>query len=384
MAEHHSSHSFMVSCLCAALTMVSVGCGASTVSDGGSSADVSILGDASMGVLDAGNDDARYENDASVGDGSADHGDASSEGAGSTTLMVGFMVHLEGRTFPNATVLDGFATEIRGYADVFARHGARLTLEAKECVQASNQFHNDFLVRLNSQGHHVAIHADLGGRPNPSYTLDRMIADLRTRRTELDMLGISYRHVSGVCANIDWPRAVRETGFEFVSGVVAYCLQSLPAEQRPPEYRDCIDAAHCHDPWPLTFAERLHPWRVRIGTSWTDWRVDDPSGEIVIMPTVRSFNCAEGTEGTSCDPALSASDIDDDVAAIEQALTMVDPNRVNAFVFSWSIGARQDPAMLDAFLSRLDGLVASGRVRFATLPEMYDAFVAWERAVGRR
>ena len=50
-------------------------------------------------------------------------------------------------------------------------------------------------------------------------------------------LGIKPESVSGICASVDWVTAAQNSGFTAVSGVVDYCMKSLPIAKCQPTCR---------------------------------------------------------------------------------------------------------------------------------------------------
>jgi hypothetical protein len=289
-------------------------------------------------------------------------------------LDLAVMVHLEGREFPDAEALEDYADMIRGYADIFEAHGALLTLESNAPTVPSITFGNRFLDELEARGHGVGVHADLGGNPPPGYTVELFTADLVERRTQLESLGIDVVHVSGVCSPLDWVAAASTAGFSFVTGGVTYCLMSIPEADRPPGYESCPTPALCHDPWPADVCGRLHPRRMGGGD---DWIVEDPGGPLVFLPASAGIHVLAGAaDGES--EEITPEDIAAYAALIEESLGCLDPDRVNQFYVSWSIGRRRDEATIDAWLDVADPYVRDGQARWRTLQQIHEEFVAWE------
>jgi hypothetical protein len=160
---------------------------------------------------------------------------------------------------------------VREYASLFEKYGAKLTLESKELTDGILRWGDNVLLEMEQRGHGIGVHADIGGQRN--YDCRRFADDLRARKEQLESLGVTVRHVSGICSHCDWVTAAADAGYLFTTGQVAYCVMSLPPEQHPPEYCDCPSPAACHDPFPTDLADRLHPWRMRSGA---DWLTRDP------------------------------------------------------------------------------------------------------------
>ncbi len=131
----------------------------------------------------------------------------------------------------------------------------------------------------------------------------------------------------------------------------------------------------------------IHPWRPAGGTDGTDLTLfirHDPSGAIVFLPEGQydkdTFAATRRSEDTGGDEAYFAYL----ASALMASLAVAQADRVNVFHFTVHPGEfRGDPAhpfaVIERFLSEVvDPLVESGLVRWATLSEMADAFIAWE------
>lgn len=296
-----------------------------------------------------------------------------------STLQIGMSVHLEGWPLEQEAAFNRYADLNRQYADLFERYGAKLTLESKEPTVFIPEHGDNFLAELEARGHGVGVHADLGGNSaRPNYGQDQFVRDMRIRKVNLDALVSDNRHLSGICSQLDWVSAAVEAGYEFTSGVVAYCYTSLAEEDRPEAYRDCQNAAECHQPFSFELKDRIHPWRARDGLSWT---THDPEGELVILPQTFTLNCfAEALVSNEsvlgCE--FTADDIEAFIQELEHALSLADPNQTNIFYVVWSFGGQLDMNLLERWLQAIVPYVDSGQVVWRTLPQMYDNYLAWE------
>lgn len=313
--------------------------------------------------------------------------DSSTQAAASTSsgiLYVGVMVHIEGyqNESNNKAMFDEHAAMVREYAEIFERNGARLTLEASpEFVQGCINFGDNVLAELAARGHAVGLHADLGGEPG--LTQETFTSRLGQMKKQIESLGVPVRHVSGIVSPLDWVKAVGDTGFKFVDGIVEYAVKSLSPENVPAEYQQALAARsprEAHGTIPYELADRMHPWRMESGSNWL---TASPSGAVVIIPGssgVTMNNAAEAAAGQSSTTRIPITD--EDIGAfknqVAQALALVDPGKVNVFYQAWSVGKRQDAEMVARWASSLKQYVDSGQVQWKTIPEMYDAYVAWE------
>ena len=84
-----------------------------------------------------------------------------------------------------------------------------------------------------------------------------------------------------------------------------------------------------------------------------------------------------GREGKKCFHTLD--DNDAFFEYLEQALSLSKPDRVNIYYAWWSLGDPLEETVLEDLFVRLEPYIASGRVQWKTLSEMYDAYVVWEQ-----
>jgi len=289
-------------------------------------------------------------------------------------LYLGIMVHLEGwNDDQDRARFARHVQLVREYASLFETYGAKLTWESKEMTDGALKWGDNVLLEMQQRGHGVGVHADIGGQRN--YDCSRFSADLRAEKEQLESLGVTVRHVSGIVSHCDWVTAAADAGYLFTTGNVAYAVMSMPAENRPPEYRNCPNPAACHDAFPSALADRLHPWRMNSGL---DWLTPSPNGRLVLIPSGGGLTHME-EDATGRLPGknedLTQADIDYFIRELEQAIALAQPVQVNTYYVSWSLGSPLDPKMLELWLQRIDVYVKAGQVEWKTLPEMYDAYV---------
>ncbi|MFZ5909798.1 MAG: hypothetical protein ACOYYU_07280 [Chloroflexota bacterium] len=282
-------------------------------------------------------------------------------------LYFGVMVHLEGwDDHLDQARFERHAQLMREYASLFETYGAKLTWESKEVTDGALEWGDNVLLEMQQRGHGVGVHADIGGQKN--YDCSRFSADLRAEKEQLESLGVTVRHVSGIVSHCDWVTAASDAGYLFTTGNVAYAVMSMPPESRPAEYRDCQTPAACHDVFPAELEARLHPWRANSGA---DWLTNAPNGKLVILPSSGGLCVRQKSDDPSCDAFFRE---------LEQAIALSQPGQVNAYYVSWSLGQPIELDVLEAWLQRMDAYVRAGQVEWKTLPEMYDAYTAWEAA----
>jgi hypothetical protein len=292
-------------------------------------------------------------------------------------LYLGIMVHLEGwdQELENKDMFDHHIRLMREYADLFEKHNAKLTWETIDIALASATWGENILLEMESRGHHSGVHADLGG--SKDYDCSQFSTQLRELKEDLETLGVSVRHASGVVSHCDWVTAMVEADYEFTTGMVAYGVMSLPMALRPEEYRSCRNPSMCHDTFPADLADRLHPWRMQNGDNWINHH---PSGQLVMLPSSEGLACyQEEFAGLTCGQDFTQSDIDLFFSELDKALALSDPNLINIYYVSWSLGKALDMDLMETWLAGIDTYVDQGLVAWKTLPEMYDVYVEWEQ-----
>jgi hypothetical protein len=306
------------------------------------------------------------------------HSQSASAPASAAPLALGIMVHLEGWRARDQAGFDRYAALIRATAESFERHGAKLTLEAKEPIETIPRYGDNFLAELEQRGHGIGVHADKGWDRGEVPSLAAFTGDLKSMRTGLEALGVEVRHVSGICSPEDWVSAAIDAGYGFHTGDVGFCYRSMPSSQRPSQFVDCRAPGACHDPAITDLSRRIHPWRAKDGASWDR---HDPKGELVILPSSHTLDCyheAMTTAGNHLKCALDDQDISAFLQELDQAIAIADPDQVNMLYVSWSLGRPMDQALLERWLSAIDPYVADGRVVWKTLPEIYDMYLGSE------
>jgi len=291
-------------------------------------------------------------------------------------VYLGIMVHLEGwkDELFNEDMFDHHVRLIREYASLFETYGAKLTWESKETTEASINWGDNVLKEMEERGHGIGVHADLGGQLD--YNCEMFDRELSIRKKTLESLGVTVRHVSGVVSHCDWVTALVDSGYSFVTGTVAYGVMSLPEDLRPEEYRNCPSPLACHDTFPEALEDRIHPWRMHSGL---DWIGHDPDGKLVMLPSSHGLACyAESTAGAKCDQEFTREDLNLFFEELDAVVALRDPNQINMMYVSWSFGKALDANLLEEWLRGITPYVETGLVEWKTLPEMYDAYIAWE------
>ena len=301
-------------------------------------------------------------------------------------LYLGMMVHVEGQ-FGDAEeeiFLDSHTATTLQFADIFDKYDAKATFEFdRYYIAGMLNWGGEMIQDLVDRGHGVGVHADVGGRAEQEGLDQNSFARiLEQMKFDFEQAsGVESRHVSGICSTLDWVDAAARAGFEFTTGGVAYCVMSMPEALRPASHRYCENPGKCHDMYPNLTEDRLHPWRVNTAANWL---AEDPAGDLVILaPSGVLYSNAEelaGDAGQAGHGDFTKEDLDAFFILLDEALESVDPNKINTLYSSWSIGNAErvaDP-LLEEWLQRIEPYVEAGLVEWATLPEVYDYYLAWE------
>ncbi len=259
--------------------------------------------------------------------------------------------------------------DIRTVTGIIERHGGRMTVQAQTPFTTVAAAAGETLLGdLERRGHEPALHfhedAHLGRNPEPL-------------------------PVTTWCAVMNEEiAALRAAG---VTGPVRYWSGGNL-------YPGVLDAAVCagldvNSDWKNPQTQRtdssltgVHPWRPAGGPSATDLAAfarHDPAGRVIFLPEGQydREDFASSRRGEQGDQAY----FDYLRLSLVRSLAAARADRVNVFHFTVHPGefrgdARRPFSVIDRFLTDVvDPLVAAGRVRWATLSQMADAFAAWER-----
>jgi len=295
--------------------------------------------------------------------------------------MLGWTFHHEGWNWENETVYNRYLELHDAMIESFNAGGGVMTSEVRnEYVRTIRARNSTLLTDLEAENHAVGVHADLGGNPRaPGFNQEVFVRRLTTFREMLEATSVQVSHVSGVCSHLNWVKAVQEAGYHAVTGNVAYCLSSLPRTQRPDPYKDCENAGACHQVWPEGIEDRIVPWRMKDGLNWTE---HDPTGEVIMIPTSGALPCFAEAEAnpdeshTRCTAARD--DVDAFIRDLQAAIVARSPNTVHTYYLVWSMGQSPEIELMEYFFERVQALIATGTVKWATIPEMIAAYNASE------
>ncbi len=261
--------------------------------------------------------------------------------------------------------------EIRELAAIVERVGGKLTVQAQtpftsQCVAKGERI----LAELESRGHAIALHfhedAHLG-RNSEGLPVETWAAVMRE---EIDLL-----RKCGARGVRSW------SGGNLYPGVVEAAARAgldVMSDHKNPRRQQT-------DPRLLA----VHPWRPAGGPTETDldsFTRHDPNGKIIYLPD----GVFSRTDHAAMRRAQQAGGdwkyFDFLTEGLEMSLRAARPDRVNVFHFTVHPGEFRGRtgrpfAVIEAWLMEvLVPLVKAGKVKWATFPEMADAFANWEKA----
>lgn len=266
------------------------------------------------------------------------------------------------------------AGDIRQVAAIVERHGGRMTIQAQSpFTTAALERGERVLAELAARGHEIALHfhedAHLGAQSSQQ-TAARWCAVLKE---EIELVrkasGVNrVRYWSGGNLYPDLLAAAACAGLEVNSDWKDPRTQTTPLE-----------------------LVGVNPWRPAGGVEGEGSNLQrfarhDPSGAVIFLPEGQYDRTDFAASRRSQTAGGDAAYFEYLKKALAASLEAARPDRVNVFHFTIHPGefrgdARDPFGVIERFLSEaVDPLAASGRLKWATLGEMADAFAAWERA----
>lgn len=288
-------------------------------------------------------------------------------------LRLAFAFHLEGEEpLESQQAFDQYVVNIRDTADLFHENGAIVTWEAAEIVQKSSEYGTNILLELQTNGDAVGLHANGAGYvpSDPDYTLAEMQAELERQKADIDALGVTVRHVSNICSEVDWVAAVNANGFEAVTGTIDYCLKAL--SDPPSDVADCTNPSLCHGAYPHTVEESMSSWFAESGANWTT----PVSSGLLIIPSSGAVPCA-AEEAAGEESPTQCPYGDDDVATKMDELAIAvearQPGKIHSYVFVASFGQIPDPDVIGSLLQQIKTTyVDTGMAQWTKVPDIID------------
>ncbi len=287
-------------------------------------------------------------------------------------LYLAFTFHLEAEQLvADETSFTRYVDNIRSTAELFHKNGAIATWEAAEIVEKSKTYGVNILKELETGGDAIGLHANGAGYvpTDKNYSTEKMEAELLKQRANIDALGVTVRHVSNICSSVDWVRAVQTAKFEAVTGVIEYCLKSLPD---PGAAANCDGPQHCHTAYPYEIKDSVSSWYAESGSNWTTPAV---SGTL-ILPTANPVPCSAEVASGAVSPTQCGYANDDataTLAQIEMAVAARKPGKVNSHVLVASFGQTPNSQVMQTLLQEIKTrYVDTGKAIWAKVPDLID------------
>ncbi|MBI5688228.1 MAG: hypothetical protein HZC54_24410 [Verrucomicrobia bacterium] len=262
--------------------------------------------------------------------------------------------------------------DLQSLAAIVEKHGGKMTVQAQTpftsvCVKTGDRILADF----EKRGHEIALHFHEGahlGRNGGSLPVETWTAVMKEEIELIKKAGATrVRYWSG--GNL-YPKVL--------DAAAAAGLDVMSDHKNPRVQR--------------TFPELLsiHPWRPAGGPTAEDitaFAKHDPTGRIVYLPdgifTRTDFNSMRRSEFAGSE----AKYFDFLADSLRASLNAARADRVNVFHITVHAGEFRDGpeaekpfGVIDRWLTdAVDPLVKAGKVKWATLSEMADAFHAWEK-----
>jgi hypothetical protein len=290
-------------------------------------------------------------------------------------LYIAMILQLEDSSIvDNKNLYENYVANLTKYVNIFEKYNAKLSIEARQIVQAIQKYGNNVLLDFSKRGHSVNLRA--GSGVGAGMTFSDFVQDLRDKKEAMESISISPIAVSGVCSQLDWVAASFNVGFKYITSITAYCLKSLPLEEQPDFVKNCLAPNDCNQVYPFEFEQRLSPWYAGLGV---DWRRDDEDGRVVIMPSFAPLNCVDeeykNPSGRLSLCPFDNFDIERSLDIIDRALTMLKPDRLNVVIFSLNYGQQVDEALLEKWLSEVSVYVKKGKIEWRNTDEIYNEYI---------
>ncbi len=287
-------------------------------------------------------------------------------------LYLAFTFHLEEPALvADKTSFDRYVGVIRSTAELFHQNGAIATWEAAEIVEKSKVYGVNILKELETGGDAIGLHANGTGYvpTDKNYSTEKMAAELIRQRANIDALGVTVRHVSNICSSVDWVKAVQSAKFEAVTGVIEYCLKSLPD---PGPAASCEGPQYCHTAYPYETGDMSSSWYAESGSNWTT----SASSGTLILPTANPVPCAAEVAGGTVSPTRCGYGNDDvtaTLAQIDRAVAARKPGVVHSHVLVASFGQNPNAQVMQVLLQEIKTkYVDTGKAKWVKIPDLID------------
>ncbi len=288
------------------------------------------------------------------------------------TTAQGFRSSPAGADYRQLALFARHVEDLQAVAQIAERYGGRLTIQVQSpFTSVAAESGNPVLAELAARGHEVALHFHEDAHLGPNSSAVPEDAWCTVMRAEIDLIrqtapAARIRYWSG--GNL-FPNVYRAAS---CAGLDVNSDWKDPRSQRTP-----LDIVG------------VHPWRPAGGTDGRDFTLfarHDPAGPVVFLPEGQYDSTDFAANRRSANAGGDAAYFDYLRRMLLASLETAQKDRVNVFHFTVHPGefrgnAQRPFAVIENLLAEtVAPLVAAGKVRWATLSEMADAFIAWERA----
>lgn len=274
---------------------------------------------------------------------------------------------------PTETQFQALAAPVEQLADTMERHGLRGTFETVPMFATAAlryQGANNILVRLEARGHEIGGHA-------------HQQVDVRNSYQALISAGVkNVKTIGAAAAKLD-PTAAR-MDLAAQAGYLFYTHNASPTDKKGGADW-CADFGLGGNTMFNETQNLMHPWRPK---SQTNFCAHDNAGRMVYIDSaIPDWWFVDGI----ADPTVTDSAFAKTKPWLEAALRHVDANQVNVWgIVTHQIGeytktydspselAPEGFAALDRYLTYVDALVATGKVKYATVSQIGAQFIQSE------
>ena len=300
-------------------------------------------------------------------------------------VLFGISIHVEGwdGEVRHRHKFEAHRDAMIRFAEEVSAGGGVLTFElSNSFIEAVAVWDDSVLARLVELGHHLALHADVGGRGRPGY--DLLASALGQMRERLSHLGVETTHVSGVCSRGPWVEAALAAGFTSTGGAVAYCATSMDADllgDNAGWIEACRTPTACHGPPPVEVGRRFHPFHAE---SSADWMVSDAVDGLLIVVSESGHPLPCLGPGETAGTGACHADMSDLEVVVDAIDLYVDARRhdvITALAYSWSLGPVPADGIGEALVNRLAPYVDTGQITWVGVDDI-EHYVDGEMVAG--
>lgn len=299
------------------------------------------------------------------------------------------MTHME-KSFEDDTsevAFENHVAELRFGMDLADEYGAKLTVESEQSFARANEIWGLNVMReIVDRGHGVGTHCDFGFR-DAATTPQKYAKFFEENKALVDALvgADNNRGCSGGGGESDWVQAATIAGFDYIDGFVGMHLLAVPMSARPDATwtNETIRETYFHYNVPLDPEWHFYPFMLK---NTLDMEPDEDGTIVVLSGDLGRLDTAAEEAGGGdyvCKKAdkcpITQEDVDAIVADIMDAHANHDGTKIgkiNVYLPA-NLFTAENEAGLRLFFSKMRELEEQGIVTWATIGDVYDAYVAW-------